>query len=87
MLKTACPQSAQNIAHGSRAISLDETVGSESVMASGLEMTDFFSMLWKMAVSGPFQETYRYAYDFQYTLKPRFSMVKKPSLRRIRWAL
>jgi len=35
------------MAHGNRAISFDETVGSESVMASGLEMTDFSSVRGK----------------------------------------
>jgi len=47
MLKMACPESAQNNAHGSRAISLDKTVGSESAMASGFEITDFFLVLGK----------------------------------------
>lgn len=48
----ACPESAQNNAHGSRAISLDKTVGSESAMVSGFEITDFFSKLgrWLSAV-------------------------------------
>ncbi len=40
----AWPESAQNNAHGNRAINLDETVGSESTMESGFEMTGFFSI-------------------------------------------
>lgn len=48
MLKIACPESAQNNAHGSRAISLEEAVGSESPMESGFEMAGFFSMLEKL---------------------------------------
>jgi len=49
------------MAQGNRAISLDETVGSESAMASGLEMTDFFSMLveWLEAVF-LLRQTYRW---------------------------